>query len=222
MFAFSNFIEKSKIRLVVADDHAMFRQGLITLLKGYQDILVIGEASNGKELLKLLSNVNADIALLDIQMPVMNGLEALEVLTKRFPDIRVIMVSMEFNNTLLQKYIAMGIHGFVPKGCDIDVLTEAIYEVRRKGNCFDLSIKLVEKYSKQELEAFKNKLALSPREIEVLSLTCKGKSNKEIATDLFISERTVEFHKSNIYAKTGLKNPADLISYGIKNGLDIL
>jgi two-component system response regulator DegU len=211
-----------KIKVVVADDHAMFRQGIISLLKFDSGIMVVGEAANGRELLKILNSKRADIILLDIQMPVMNGTQALEVLKQRFPDHGVIMVSMEFNAFMLEEYFKQGAHGFIPKGCDIDVLIGAIYQVKEEGHCHDLSFKLVNQLNKHSLKPFKNSFILSPREIEVLSLTCRGNSNKEMASVLRITERTVEFHKTNIYLKTGLKSLSDLIAYGIRNGLDIL
>lgn len=199
----------------------MFRQGIIALLNFDPGIFVIGGAANGRELLKTLNSKRADIVLLDIQMPVMNGTQTLEVLRQRYPDLGIIMVSMEFSTSLLKEYFRYGAHGFIPKGCDIEVLIEAIYMVRKHGNCHELSLKLADTL-RHASTSFNNQFVLSPREIEVLSLTCKGNSNKEIGVALHIAERTVEFHKTNIYLKTGLKSLSDLIAYGIKNGLDVL
>jgi len=197
----------------------MFRQGIISLLKVDPKLLVIGEAANGSELLKTLNGRHADIALLDIRMPVMSGTQALEVLRQRFPDLRVIMVSMEFNPSIVARYFEKGAHGFIPKGCDIEVLVEAIYKVREAGNCYDLSVELAGRLNKYSLKNFENTYVLSSREVEVLRLACQGNSNKEIGHMLRIAERTVEFHKTNIYMKTGLKSLSDLIAYGIKSGL---
>jgi len=209
-----------KIRIVIADDHAMFRQGIISLLKFDAGLVVTGEASNGSELLKTLNGRHADIVLLDIQMPVMNGTQTLEILKQRFPDLRVIIVSMEFNLPIMERYFEKGAHGFIPKGCDVEVLVDAIYKVKENGNCYDLSVALAARLSKHSSRNFENTYILSSREIEVLRLACRGNSNKEIGYTLRITERTVEFHKTNIYLKTGLKNLSDLIAYGIKNGLD--
>ena len=211
-----------KIRIVIADDHVMFRQGIISLLKFDPGILIAGEAANGRELLSVLNGNHADIVLLDIQMPVMNGTQALEVLRQRFPDLGVIIVSMEFNPAMAEEYFARGAHGFIPKGSDVDVLVEAIYKVKENGNCYDLSFKLAAQLNRHSLKTFKNGFVLSSREIEVLRLTCKGNSNKEIGQALRIADRTVEFHKTNIYLKTGLKSLSEIIAYGIKNGLDML
>lgn len=200
----------------------MFRQGIISLLKFDPKLLVSAEAANGRELLKILNGTRADVVLLDIQMPVMNGTETLEVLKQRFPDLGVIIVSMEFNPAIAEDYFERGAHGFIPKGCDVEVLVQAIYEVKQKGNCYDLSFDLAVQLNKHSLKAFKNNFVLSAREIEVLRLTCQGNSNKEIGQALRIAERTVEFHKTNIYLKTGLKSLSDLIAYGIRKGLDVL
>lgn len=205
-----------EIRIVVADDHSMFRQGIVMLLKHYTDVTIIGEAGNGEELLKLLNSRTADIILLDIHMPVMNGTQALDILKIRFPDIKIIIISTDFSSFLLEEYIKRGIHGFIPKGCDIEILMEAINDVSKYGECYPLSRSII---SRKTLP-FKNHFSLTEKEMKVLSLTCKGNSNKEIAFILEVAERTVEFHKTNIYLKTDLKNLADLISYGIKNGLD--
>lgn len=208
----------NNINLVIADDHAMFRQGLITVLKTYPDFSILGEAGNGEELLKLLNSRKADIVLLDIRMPVMDGAQTVDILRMRFPDIKIIMVSMDFSPFLLDQYIEKGVHGFIPKGCDIEILIEAIFDVRKYGECFPLSRSIISR----KTMPFKNHFNLTEQEMRVLSLTCKGNSNKEIGGALHIAERTVEFHKTNIYLKTGLKSLSDLIAYGIKNGLDVL
>lgn len=210
---------KEKIRIAIADDHRMFRQGIIALLSLNERIKVVGEVSDGSELLLLLNSLYADIVLLDIQMPIMNGIQALEILKQRFPDLGVIIVSMEFNPNMAEEYFERGAHGFIPKGCDVEVLVNAIYQVKEKGNCYELSFELASSLNKNSIKSFKNSYVLSLREIEVLRLTCKGNSNKEIAQVLRIAERTVEFHKTNIYMKTGLKSLSDLIAYGIKSGL---
>lgn len=197
----------------------MFRQGISSLLKFDPGLSVTGEAANGSELLKTLNGRQADIVLLDIQMPVMNGSQTLEVLRQRFPDLGVIIVSMEFNPSIVQHYFDRGAHGFIPKGCDVDVLVDAIYQVREHGNCYDLSFELAVRLNKYSIKNFENTYVLSAREIEVLRLACRGNSNKQIGHTLRITERTVEFHKTNIYLKTGLKSLSDMIAYGIKNGL---
>lgn len=200
----------------------MFRQGIIALLSTDPGIEIAGEASDGRGLLQILNSKRADVVLLDIQMPVMNGTQALGVLKQRFPDLGVIIVSMEFNPAIVAEYIARGAQGFIPKGCDVDVLVQAIYKVKTNGHCHDLSVELAGRLNKQALKTYRNPFVLSPRELEVLRLTCQGNANKEIGQIMGIAERTVEFHKTNIYHKTGLKSLSDLIAYGIRNGLNLL
>lgn len=210
---------KAPVRIVIADDHAMIRQALVSFLQDYINaVLIVGEATNGEELLKVLTSRSADIVLLDLNMPVMNGAQALEVIKKQFPDLKIIVISSDFNPFLLESYIKKGIHGYIPKGSDIEVLVRAILEVQKNGNCFALSRSLV----KKKTEPYKNPYKLTTKEMQVLSLTCQGYSNKEIGEVLEVTDSAVEFHKTNIYHKTGLKSLADLISYGIRNGLDVL
>ena len=210
---------KGPVRIVIADDHAMIRQAIVSFLQDYiNSVLIVGEAANGEELLKVLKSRNADIVLLDLNMPVMNGAEALEVIRKQFPDLKIIVISSDFNPFLLESYLKKGIHGYIPKGSDIEVLVRAILEVQKNGNCFAISRSL----TRGKAEPYKNPYKLTAKEMRVLSLTSQGHSNKEISEMMEVTESAVEYHKTNIYHKTGLKSLADLISYGIRNGLDVL
>jgi|JI10StandDraft_1071094.scaffolds.fasta_scaffold10559_8 DNA-binding NarL/FixJ family response regulator len=206
------------IRIIIAEDHALVRQSISSFLNQQDDITMVGEAGNGEELLALLNSRPADLILLDLHMPVMNGAQALDVITKRFPDIKVIIISMDFGPFLLDEYIRKGAHGFIPKGCEVDVLLQAIDDIKTQGNCIAISKSLI----KTKAPAFANSFGLTKKQLHVLSLTCKGVSNAEIGSMLNITTSAVEFHKKNIYLKTGLKSQADVIAYGIKNGLDML
>ncbi len=206
------------IRIIIAEDHALVRQSISSFLNQQDDITLVGEAGNGEELLALLNSRPSDLILLDLHMPVMNGAQALDVITKRFPDIKVIIISMDFGPFLLDEYIRKGAHGFIPKGCEVDVLLQAIDDIKTQGNCIAISKSLI----KTKAPAFANSFGLTKKQLHVLSLTCKGVSNAEIGSMLNITTSAVEFHKKNIYLKTGLKSQADVIAYGIKNGLDML
>lgn len=206
------------INIIIADDHTLFRQALRSLLAQYADISITGEAANGEELLRVLNSCQAHIVLLDVHMPIMSGVEALDVLRTRFPDIKVIIISSDFSPFLLTEYTKKGVHGFLPKGCDTDILIEAIHETMAKGNSLAISKALIQKNH----SPFTNPFQLTEKEMQVLSHTSKGLSNKDIASTMHVAERTVEFHKTNIYTKTGSKSLADMIAYGIKNGLDKL
>lgn len=206
------------LRIIIAEDHAMFRQSLAGFLHEQDGITMVGEAANGEELLSLLNSRTADLVLLDLHMPVMHGAETLSILKKRFPDIKVVVISMDFGPFLLEEYIRRGAHGYIPKNCDIDVLLRAIYEVKAYGHCLPLSRSLV----KSKLSSFENPYGFTEKQLQVISLTCKGINNTEIALRLDITKSAVEFHKKNIYRITGFKSQADLIAYGIKYGLHML
>lgn len=204
--------------LILADDHSMFRQGIISLLKEFDHIKISAEASNGEELLQLLKTSRADIVLLDLQMPVMNGGKALAQIRKLIPFQKVIILSMDFSQAMLDQYLSENMaQGFIPKNAEINILLEAIETTAEEGNCIELSRSLLNTFAKE----FKNEFELTPRETEILSLCCKGLSNAQIAAASGISERTVEFHKTNIYEKTGFKNQRELIRYGIQNKLHL-
>ncbi len=129
------------------------------------------------------------------------------------------MVGKCFSVELIETSVRLGAHGFIPKNCDIAKLIEAIYLVKKGGNCFSLSYALINEYLDEKLGNVSREYSLSKREMEVLKQICMGKSNKQIAASLNIVARTVEFHKTNIYAKTGLKGLSELITYGIQNEL---
>jgi DNA-binding NarL/FixJ family response regulator len=207
-----------KMRIIIADDHAMFRQGLRELLAYFPEINIIGEAANGEELLQLLNSRSADIVLMDIRMPIMNGSQAIDILKVRFPDLKIIVVSADANLFLLEEYRKKGAHGLIPKGCDIEKLIEALKDTKKHGDCMGLSKSIIQRSAL----VFKNPFNLTEKEMQVLSLTSKGQSNKEIARTLNITESTLESHKTKIYAKTGMKTPGELIAYGIHNSLDLL
>ncbi|MES2763186.1 MAG: response regulator transcription factor [Bacteroidota bacterium] len=207
-----------KMRIFIADDHAMFRQGLRELLAYFPEVTIAGEAANGEELLHLLNSRSADIVLLDIRMPIMNGSEALPVLKARYPDLRIIIVSADANLFLLEEFHKKGAHGLIPKGCNIELLMEAMKDTKKYGDCLGLSKSIIQRSAM----VFKNPFNLTEKEMQVLSYTAKGLSNKDIAGALNMAESTVESHKTKIYAKTGMKTPGELIAYGINNSLDLL
>lgn len=209
---------RKKINIIIADDHVLFRQALGSFLQLDDTINIQGEAGNGEELLHVLNSKKADVILLDVHMPVMGGVEAMAILKTRFPDVKIIIISSDFSPFLLCEYTEKGAHGFLPKNCDATMLIQAIHQTIGQGNSLSISNELIKKNN----TSFKNPFDLTEKEMQVLSLTSKGNSNKSIASTINVSERTVEFHKTNIYSKTGIKSLAEMIAYGIKNGLDKL
>jgi len=208
-----------KIRIIITDDHQLFRNGLKILLNAFPDFEVTGEASNGEEYLKLIQSVNADIALMDINMPEMDGIEATRRGVKMVPSINIIALSMYGEEDYYYRMVDAGAKGFLLKDSDISEVREAILTVMKGGSYFsqELLYHVIQKFKHRELES--KAANLSRREKEILSKICEGLSNQEIADTLFISKRTVDKHRANLLGKTNSKNTASLILFAIKNKL---
>lgn len=210
-------------RIVLVDDHTLFRNGLRTLLDGIDGFSVVAEASNGEELLALLPEIECDVILLDIEMPRMNGIQAAEAVIDRWPDQRIITLSMYGDEDYYFKMVSLGVKGFILKNSEISEVVTAITTVVEGGSYFsqELLFNLVSnlKSTPTPTELSENADTLSERESEILLHICRGESNSEIADTLFISKRTVDKHRSNILAKTGCKNTANLVVYAIKHHL---
>jgi len=208
-----------KIRIIIADDHQLFRNGLKILLNAFPDFEVAGEASNGEEFLNILRNTKADIALMDINMPEMDGIEATKKGLKICPDISIIALSMYDEEEYYYKMVDAGVKGFILKDSDIAEVKEAVLTVRKGGSYFsqELLYHVIQKFKHRENEI--KTANLSKREKEILMKICEGLSNQEIAGALFISKRTVDKHRANLLGKTNSKNTASLILYAIKNKL---
>ena len=207
----------NKIQIVLADDHQLFRNGLKILLDAFKEFSVVGEAANGEEVLKIVSNCGCDIVLMDINMPVMDGIKATKQSLEINPDIKIIALSMYGEEEYYYRMVEAGAKGFILKDSDISEVKDAIYTVYKGGNYFsqELLYNVIQKLKTRESE---NKVAnLSKREKEILFKICEGLSNKEIADTLFISKRTVDKHRANLLSKTNSKNTASLILYSIKN-----
>ncbi len=206
-----------KIRLIIADDHQLFRNGLKILLDAFDEFTVAGEAGNGSELLNILPECDCNIVLMDINMPVMDGITATRKALEINPDIRVIALSMYGEEEYYYKMVDAGAKGFLLKDSDINEVRDAILAVNGGGNYFsqELLHHVIQKIKTRETET---KMAnLSKREKEILMKICEGLSNQEIADTLFISKRTVDKHRANLLSKTGSKNTAALIFYALKN-----
>ena len=203
-------------KIVLADDHTLFRNGLRTLLGGIEGFEVVAEASNGLELLELLERSLPDVVLLDIEMPKMNGIAAAEEALRRWPGLKIITLSMYGDEDYYFRMVSLGVKGFILKNSDIKDVVAAIEAVVEGGSFFsqELLFNLV-----SNLKSAPSAEQLSQRESEILLHICRGESNNEIADALFISKRTVDKHRSNILAKTGCKNTANLVVYAIKNNL---
>lgn len=208
-----------KIRVGLADDHQLFRNGLKILLGAYPDIEVTIEASNGNELLRSLEHCETDIVLMDISMPEMDGIEATARLAERWPETKVIALSMYGEEEYYYRMVDAGAKGFILKDSDITEVRDAIVAVNKGGNYFSQALlyHVIRRIKNREQEVKSS--SLSKREKEILLKICEGLSNHEIADALFISKRTVDKHRANLLAKTNSKNTASLILFAIKNRL---
>ncbi len=208
-----------KTRIIIADDHQLFRNGLKILLDAFPEFEVVGEASNGKEFLKLLGDTKAEIALMDINMPEMDGIEATRNAVKIDPGISIIALSMYGEEEYYYKMVDAGAKGFLLKDSDISEVKEAILTIRKGGSYFsqELLYYVIQKIKHRETE--KKSANLSKREKEILLKICEGLSNQEIAESLFISKRTVDKHRANLLGKTNSKNTASLILFALRNKL---
>ncbi len=208
-----------KIRIIIADDHQLFRNGLKILLNAFPEFEVVGEVSNGEEFLRILKTTKADIALMDISMPEMDGIEATRKGLKLCPEIDIIALSMYGEEEYYYKMVDAGAKGFLVKDSDISEVKDAILTVRKGGSYFsqELLYHVIQKIKHRENES--KSANLSKRETEILFKICEGLSNQEIAETLFISKRTVDKHRANLLGKTNSKNTASLILFAIRNKL---
>lgn len=202
--------------IIIADDHKMFRQGIVSLLSEERDIRVIGQASNGEEVLKLFEQTIPDVLLLDIEMPKMDGFDTLRALKKLKLSTKVLVLTMHKSAEFIKNILKAGASGYLQKDAGKETLVNAINQVITTGTYYseDTSRLVLESFQKKHLNA-----QISPREKEIIRLLADGLTTKKIATKLFISPHTVETHRQNILLKLGLKNTAELIKYAIQKGL---
>jgi DNA-binding NarL/FixJ family response regulator len=208
------------IKIAIIDDHPVLRKALISLFNEYENINVVFETGNGQEVLSLTKTHEPDVILLDVEMPIMNGKEVLISLKKEFSEIKVIMLSTHYSDQFILGFISLGARGYISKGSEFNEIIEAINSVYCQGYFFDAKVSpaLVKKCLGEDLSnSYYLDSILSLREIEILKLFCAESTSEEIAHKLEISKRTVEWHKENIYAKTGAKNVAGLVIYAVKH-----
>ena len=207
-------------RIILVDDHALFRSGLRGLLDRRDEYTVVGEAGDGAEFLAMLPTTEADVVFMDISMPVMNGAEATERALQMRPGLKIITLSMFGDENYYARMVDAGACGFLLKDSDIDEVTAAIEAVMSGGNYFSPALQSsLGQFGGNDDAAADLPDGLSSREIEILVGVCRGLSNQEIADELFISKRTVDKHRANIMEKTGCRNTASLVVYAISNRL---
>lgn len=212
-----------KIRLAIADDQLLFRKGLAALIQKAEDIELVTEVDNGKELLDRIreGKINPHVALIDMNMPVMNGAELNEALRKEFPDMKVLVLSVYDQERFISKMIDAGASGYLVKNTDVEELLTAIRKVHETGFYFNQptleAMRNAAQYRSRNIRNLSDiPIALTDREKEILKLICREYTNSEIADILTISIRTVEGHRNNLLAKTGCKNTAGLVVFAIR------
>lgn len=204
-----------KIKIFIADDHQLFRDGLKYILSETDNCIVVGEASNGKELIEKIDSINPDIILLDINMPVMDGLMATREILKKNPKQHILVLSMYDSEEYYNAFIDIGVKGFLLKDSSNQELLTAISKILKGDSYFSQQLLMKIIKNKDEVE----NIHLTSREKEVLQLICMGASNFEISEKLFISQRTVERHRANLLEKTKSSNSIKLVLFAIKNNI---
>lgn len=211
-----------KIKVVIVDDHALIREGIKKLLELEDTLEMVGLAGDGYEALRVISETRPDVVLLDINMPSMNGIDCLKHIKKEFPDIKVIMLTIHEDAEYLIETINIGAEGYVLKDAEVSSLIKAINNVVN-GEVYihpTLSGILVREYKKKDRNSDEySENELTKREYEVIRLISKGYNNKEIAIELFISEKTVKNHVSNIFKKIKVTDRTQAALYAIKNNI---
>jgi DNA-binding NarL/FixJ family response regulator len=212
------------VKIIIVDDHEIFRSGLKMVLGKLDYVEVVGEAANGEEFLDLIRKVVCDIVLMDIEMPIMNGIDATKIAIKENPKLKVIALTMFTEDDYVQSMIDAGVAGFLVKNINKDTLHKAITTVAASGNYYseELFKFFTRKFQTTAEKKQSEEIHFTSREKEILQLLSEGLSNKEIAEVLYISERTVVGHKSNMLAKTGCKNAIGLLAYALRNKLVII
>lgn len=210
------------VRIVLADDHQLILDGLKSLIEKVADFRVVAEARNGKELIDVLSAIKADVALVDIDMPVLSGIDAMKELKQIASEVKCIALTMHKESGMVQRALQAGASGYLLKNTDQDKLIAAIRSVMNGEKILGEGLKDGAVASDSGRTEVATDLHLSndltDRELEVLKMIARGMSNKEIGEALFISHRTVDTHRTNLMKKLNVHNIAGLIRYAIRSG----
>ena len=211
------------INVAIADDHKIFRKGVILSLKPYNNIQFIQEAENGEELIKLVEKEQPDIVLMDLKMPVKDGIETTKYLNKHFPSIRILILTMFEDERFVGHLMDSGANGYLLKSTDASEIKQGIMDVMKTGfylNNFVNRVLIKKNYAKQKFNPnLSSEIVVSDREKEVLSLVCMEFTAQEIAAQMDISPRTVEAIKVRLMERFGVKNSVVLVFFAMKNSL---
>jgi DNA-binding NarL/FixJ family response regulator len=212
-----------KIKIAIADDYKIFRDGLKVGLSADDNLEVIMEADNGEDLLQALETTRPDVIIMDLKMPIMDGMEATKTVRKKFPAIKVLVVTMYEDDKFIIHLMENGANGYLLKNTEPDEIRKSIYAVHENGYYFNdvvnkaLLKKLVLKNNLKP--SFNQDVELTERELEVLKLICEEKTAAEIAKEIFLSPRSVEGIRQRLIEKVGVRNTAGLVMFAVKSGL---
>lgn len=215
--------ELKKINIAIADDYKIFREGLKKCFSGDKMLHVITEADNGEDLINSFEHNLPDVVIMDLKMPIMDGMEATEIIRKKFPEVKILVVTMYEDDKFIIHLMEIGANGYLLKNAEPDEIRKSIYAVFENGYYFNdlvnkaLLKKLVIKNNFKP--SFNQNVELSERELEVLKLICEEKTASEIAKEIFLSPRSVEGIRQRLIEKVGVRNTAGLVMFAIKNGI---
>lgn len=211
------------IQIIIVDDHQIVIDGIRAMLLTNKSIKVVGTALEAEKLWELLRHKTPNLLLLDMNLPLMNGLQITEKVLSLYPDISVLMLTANTDKSTILQAVKVGVHGFLPKECSKEELVSAIEKIADGEHYFgkDIAPIVYQSFANQVSgkEKVSSNTSLTEREVEVVRGFANGQSYKEIGSDLFISPRTVETHKKNIFKKLHFQNQADLIKYAIREGI---
>ncbi len=208
-----------EVNLIICDDHQLVIDGLQALIEGESDLVLKGTANNGADAIRLIQNLKIDIVLMDLDMPVMSGIEATKAIKKDHPGVKVIILTMHDEKSIITMLMDLGADGYVIKNADRLELLNAIRNVAAGKKHFSPEVTVALLSSEENPMNSALMEGLTEREVEILKLIAEGLSNKEIGDKLFISHRTVDTHRTNLMKKLEVHNIAGLIRFAIKHGL---
>lgn len=212
----------ANIKVLLVDDHKIVRDGIKLMLKSQAGIDVVAETDDGKKVIELIEHTPADVIVMDINMPEINGIQAAKMVKKEYPDIKILALTMSSDDTHIRQMVQAGASGYIMKSAGRDELTEAIQDVMGGKHYFSdqatqsIMMDLVKNKGKSSSP---DPVHITDRELEVLQMIVKEHTNQEIAEKLYISPRTVDAHRRNLLQKTGARNTAGLVKYAFQNNL---
>jgi DNA-binding NarL/FixJ family response regulator len=213
----------SKIKIIIADDYKIFRDGLKVSLSQDEDFEIIAEADNGEDLIASIEKSKPDVIIMDLKMPIMDGMEATQIIRKKYSDIKILVVSMYDDDKFIIHLMEIGANGYLLKNADPAEILKAIHSVFENGYYFNdivnkaLLKKLVLKGNIKP--SFNQNVELTERELEVLKLVCEEKTATEIGKEIFLSPRSVEGIRQRLIEKIGVRNTAGLVMFAVKNSI---